>query len=153
MSNDSNTRRRRSTAERIADLQAEIERQKQRVAERERKAARKRELPASIKRIPRLAKSLQEFSALAREDGRQDVANSVSLFLAGLQRVYDEEQAKRTPAAPIAADDERSEPTVELEPRPRAAGSSDDAERRFDERLRSVVKEQSAKEQSAERDR
>lgn len=145
MSNDAKTRRHRTTAERIADLQAEIERQKRKVADRERKAALKRELPPSIKRIPRLAKSLQEFSALATADGRQDVANSVSMFLAGLQRVYQEEQSRRTEPEPVDDDaaEAAAEEQVEVTPSPRRSKAPvDDAERRFDERLRSVAKEQ-----------
>lgn len=146
MSDDAKKRRWRSTDERIADLQSEIEKQKRKLIERKQREAKKRELPPSIKRIPSLAKKLQEFAALATEDERMDVANSVSMFLAGLQRVYDEEVAKRAEPEPVAelgedeADATGASDAGTLEPRPRRAPRGDDAERRFDERLRKVAR-------------
>lgn len=152
MSNDAKKRRWRSTEERIADLQQEIESQKRKMLERKQREAKRRELPKSIKQIPRLAKKLQEFSTLAMEDERQDIANSVSMFLAGLQRVYDEEVAKRAEPEPVTEVDSADEEAgagaaVELEPRARRAPRGEaDAERRFDERLRKVARETAADE-------
>lgn len=170
------TRRRRSADERIADLEAKIEEQKKRLEQKTLRAAKKRELPASIKRIPTLAKRLRAFADLAEADGRADLSTSVSMFLAGLQRVYDEEHAKRSepivepeigtdntasvprsnegPPATQALERRDSRPgnygtattrTVgELTPSPRRRETNQrpatEAERRFDERLRSIAR-------------
>ena len=87
----------RSAEERIAELEHQIEVQKQKLAKRR----AKRELPAVIKDIPRVQKRLQRFAQLAVDDGRQDIANSVSLFLAGLNRIYSEAKAPE----PVAVED------------------------------------------------
>ncbi|QDU85533.1 hypothetical protein Pla163_26650 [Planctomycetes bacterium Pla163] len=151
-------RRRRSVDERIADLEKQIEEQKQRLERKARRAAKKRELPNSIKRIPQLAKRLRAFADLAEADGRADLSTSVSMFLAGLQRVYDEENSKRaeplvapndeTDGAAIdagrstsrASTDDRSRSELTPAPRRRDLRPATEAERRFDERLRSVAR-------------
>ncbi|MEO0649382.1 MAG: hypothetical protein AAFZ65_01740, partial [Planctomycetota bacterium] len=65
----------------------------------ERKA--KTEVPPVIKDIPRVQKRLQRFAQLAVDNDRQDIANSVSMFLAGLNRIYSE----ATPPAPVAVEE------------------------------------------------
>jgi hypothetical protein len=156
------TRHRRSVDERIADLEAQIEAQKKRLEQKARRTAKKRELPISIKRIPQVAKRLRAFADLAEADGRADLSISVSMFLAGLQRVYDEENAKRaepladTPneaspdsiepvresarATRDASTDDRSRDALTPAPRRRDQQPATEAERRFDERLRSVAR-------------
>ena len=81
--------RRRTDDERIADLERQIEEQRQRIREREAKA---REINPAVKEIPRIAKRLQRFAQLAMDENRQDIANSTSMFLAGLHRIYEEER-------------------------------------------------------------
>lgn len=88
---------RRTDEERIADLQAEIAKQKNRIEKRERMEREKREVLPSIKAIPKVTKQLHKLAEQAREDDRHDVANSVHLFLVGLQRIYDEELASKRP--------------------------------------------------------
>jgi len=107
-SNDNQRRKRRSYEDRIAELEAEIARQKNKLVVKKEKAAKKRELSESVKGIPKIAKKLQEFAALAHADKRMDIFNSVSLFLAGLQRMYDQEVAARV-AEELEPDVEESE--------------------------------------------
>ena len=84
----------RSAEERIADLERQIEQHREKLRRRKAKTS----LPAVIKDIPRVQKRLQKFAQLAVDDGHQDIANSVSLFLAGLDRIY-QEAAAPEPAA------------------------------------------------------
>ena len=88
---------RRSEAERIADLEAEIARQEAKIQDRERKQREARELSPVAKAIPKVRKHLENLAAVATENDRQDVANSVHLFLMGLQRVYEEELSTKRP--------------------------------------------------------
>ncbi|MEZ5979425.1 MAG: hypothetical protein R3F34_14565 [Planctomycetota bacterium] len=148
-------RARRSYEQRIADLQAELERQKSLAEAKKRRAAEKRELPASIKQIPKIAKTLQAFADKALEDKRQDIFNSVSLFLAGLQRIHQEELANRSEPEDIGSTDGEFD-ADEGGPRRcalrggRAAaaargareGAASPAERAFDERLKSVARDE-----------
>lgn len=80
---------RRTPEERIADLEAEIAKQKDKI--RERKAKREAVSPV-VKEIPKLAKRLQQFAQLATDHGRYDIANTTSMFLAGLHRIHEEER-------------------------------------------------------------
>lgn len=88
---------RRSDDERIADLEAEIARQQEKIQDRERKKRESRELSPVAKAIPKVQKHLEALADVAREHDRQDVANSVHLFLIGLQRTYEEELSKKRP--------------------------------------------------------
>jgi hypothetical protein len=119
-SNESQRRKRRSYEDRIAELEAEIARQKHKLVAKKEKASKKRELPESVKGIPKIAKKLQEFAALAHADKRMDIFNSVSLFLAGLQRMYDQEVAAR--------EVEELEPEAEASQPPEADRDADRAE-------------------------
>lgn len=93
----------RSPDERIADLEQQIELQKQKLARKNAKTA----LPAVIKDIPRVQKRLQKFAQLAVDDGRQDIANSVSMFLAGLNRIYAEAKTPDPVAVEPDPDDDQ----------------------------------------------
>lgn len=145
-------RQRRTYEDRIAELESQIQRQKEKLTVKKERIAKKREVPASIKSIPKIAKKLQDFAALALADKRMDVFNSVSMFLAGLQRMYQEEMAQRvdefedeepevesddfdeeelTPKKPLprtarAIDEVRSTRTNEAAPRAREAARRDD---------------------------
>ena len=88
---------RRSDDERIADLEAEILRQQTKIQDRERKQREARELSPVAKAIPKVRKHLEGLAEVATAHDRQDVANSVHLFLIGLQRVYEEELSAKRP--------------------------------------------------------
>ncbi len=88
---------RRSADERIADLEAEIARQQEKIQDRARKRRESRELSPVAKAIPKAKKHLEALAEVAQETDRHDVANSVHLFLVGLQRIYDEEFSKKRP--------------------------------------------------------
>ena len=88
---------RRSADERIADLEAEIAKQQAKIQDRERKKRESRELSPVAKAIPKVKKHLEALAEVAKEHDRQDVANSVHLFLIGLQRTYEEELSKKRP--------------------------------------------------------
>lgn len=124
-------RERRTYEDRIAELEAQIQRQKEKLTVKKERIAKKREVPNSIKSIPKIAKKLQEFATLALNDKRMDVFNSVSMFLAGLQRMYEQEMAQR---AEEVDDDEVEVETEELadeeitpkKPLPRTSRANDD---------------------------
>lgn len=92
--------RHRSAEERIADLEKQIELQKDKL----RQQRAKKELAPVIKDIPRVQKRLQKFAQLAMDDGRRDIANSTTMFLAGLNRIYQEAKAPE----PVEVDETES---------------------------------------------
>ena len=83
--------RRRTDEERIADLERQIELEKQKIAKQKEAEQRKREINPAVKKIPQLAKHLQKFSQTAVDHGRLDLSNMVTMFLVGLQRIHSEE--------------------------------------------------------------
>lgn len=83
--------RRRSDDERIADLERQIHVERERLKKKEAAERAKRELNPAVKKIPQLAKHLQNFSQLAVDHGRLDLSNMVTMFLVGLQRIHGEE--------------------------------------------------------------
>lgn len=76
--------RRRSDADRIAEMEAKI------VALREKIETRDRADQAVVDEVPRIQKRLREFAQLAMSHGRHDVANSTMAFMAGLERMKDD---------------------------------------------------------------
>ena len=80
---------RRTDDERIADLERQIELQKEKIATRR---AKEREVSPVVKEIPKIARRLQKFAQLAMDNNRADIANSTSMFLAGLHRIHEEER-------------------------------------------------------------
>ena len=92
--------KRRTDEERIADLQRQIELEKERLAARKDAERKKREVNPAVKKIPQLAKHLQKFSQLAVDNGRLDLSNMVTMFLVGLHRIYDEESAAKAQDLP-----------------------------------------------------
>jgi hypothetical protein len=75
---------RRSDEERIAALQAKIEMLRSKAVE----AARPDQIV--LREAPKLHKKLREFAQLAHDHGRNDVANSIVAFMAGLDRMIQE---------------------------------------------------------------
>jgi molecular chaperone GrpE (heat shock protein) len=71
---------RRSDEELIDELQKKIADIKNRV-ERS-----KRQDSAVVKEFPKLQRRLRDFAQIAADNGREDVANSTTAFLAGLER-------------------------------------------------------------------
>lgn len=88
------TYRRRTDAERIADLELQIERERERLEKQKAAERAKREINPAVKKIPQLAKHLQKFSQLAVDNDRLDLSNMVTMFLVGLQRIHSEETEK-----------------------------------------------------------
>lgn len=83
---------RRSEEQRIADLEKRIsELQARQSAKEERAKARERQRSEVLREIPKIRKRLLKFSQLAMDNGRMDIANSVTAFLAGLDRFRDED--------------------------------------------------------------
>ena len=75
---------RRSDEERIAALQAKIEMLRSKAVEASRPDQ------AVLREAPKLHKKLREFAQLAHDHGRNDVANSIVAFMAGLDRMIQE---------------------------------------------------------------
>ena len=75
---------RRSDEERIADLESKIALIKSRVE------AKKRRDSVVLREVPKIQRSLQKFAQLATDHGREDIANSATAFLAGLERMLDD---------------------------------------------------------------
>jgi hypothetical protein len=123
-------RERRTYEDRIAELEAQIQRQKEKLTVKKERIAKKREVPTSIKSIPKIAKKLQEFATLALNDKRMDVFNSVSMFLAGLQRMYEQEMAQREEAfeeeeVEVEAEELADEELTPKKPLPRTSRASE----------------------------
>jgi hypothetical protein len=124
-------RQRRTYEDRIAELESQIQRQKEKLTVKKERIAKKREVPASIKSIPKIAKKLQDFASLALADKRMDVFNSVSMFLAGLQRMYEQEMAQRAEefedeTDEVETDELADEELTPKKPLPRTAQANDD---------------------------
>lgn len=80
---------RRTDEERLQELQKKLEEMQNKVKERE---AKQRPEPSPVvKKIPRVIKSLREFGAFAHLNGRLDLYNSTTAFVAMLDRTYHEE--------------------------------------------------------------
>ncbi len=86
---------RRTEDEQIEDLQRKIADLQERVERTQR--------PDSVvfKAFPKIQRSLRDFSKLAAENGRADIANSTTAFLAGLDRAVNTppENPARNPRA------------------------------------------------------
>ncbi len=87
------TYRRRTDEERLAELEQKLEQMKQKVE------SRKRQDSPVLKDIPRVQKRLRRFAQLAVDHGREDLANSTLAFVAGLDRVFQEDPGRRRGAA------------------------------------------------------
>ncbi len=88
-------KKRRAPELRIAELEAKIEAQKAKIAERELKRVQKTKLPDSIREIPKIKKKLEAFARLAAADRRTDLVNSVTGFVASLERTHAQALAQR----------------------------------------------------------
>lgn len=78
------TYNRRTPEQQIADLEAEIAKQKAKL-----EAATKAEDPV-LKEIPKLVKRLRKFAQEAHDGKRADIGNSTSAFAASLERMFRE---------------------------------------------------------------
>lgn len=76
------TYRRRTAEERIAELEAEIEKQKGKIAARE-----KADDPV-LRDVPKLLKRLKAFAQTAHDHGRADIANTTTGYLTALERFH-----------------------------------------------------------------
>ncbi len=72
--------RRRSDEDRIAELEEKIS------SIRDRIEARKRRDSPVLREIPKVQRALRKFAQLALDHGREDLANSTTAFVAGLER-------------------------------------------------------------------
>ena len=81
--------RRRSDDERIAELESKIDDLKKKIALRERKDS------PVLKEIPKLRRKLHSFAQLAIDNGREDLSNMTMAFVAGLERVADEDPPEK----------------------------------------------------------
>jgi hypothetical protein len=88
-------KKRRDPEQRISELQAKIEAQRAKIAERERQRIAKGKLPDSIREIPKLKKKLEAFVQLAANDRRLDLMNTVTGFIASLERTHAQAVAER----------------------------------------------------------
>ncbi|HED64757.1 MAG TPA: hypothetical protein ENJ09_04290 [Planctomycetes bacterium] len=85
---------RRTPEERIKELEARILEIKTREASRQ-----KREDPV-IKEIPKVQRRLRKFAQMAMDHNRPDIANTVTAFNAGLERILRSETRRSAPATP-----------------------------------------------------
>ncbi len=76
--------RRRSDADRIAEMEAKISEL------REKSQTRDRADQAVVDELPKVQKRLRDFAQLAMSRGRHDIANSTMAFMAGLERMKDD---------------------------------------------------------------
>lgn len=81
--------KRRSDDERIAELEAKIAEQRKRIALRERQDA------GLLKELPKVRRRLQDFAQKSIDHGREDLSNMTLAFLAGLERVAQEEGPRK----------------------------------------------------------
>jgi molecular chaperone GrpE (heat shock protein) len=79
---------RRTDDERIAELEDRIKSLQAKSAIREKKT------DPVIKEIPKVQRRLQKFAQLAMDHGRQDIANSITAFNSGLERILRSETEK-----------------------------------------------------------
>jgi hypothetical protein len=94
-------RGRRSDAELLADLEAQLAEEKTRLEQEQEELRKRTEINPAVKKIPSLAKQLLGYAQFAMDNGRLDLSNMVAMFLAGLQRIHDTE----TQAAQAALDE------------------------------------------------
>lgn len=100
-SNSKRKYRRRTEEERIEELEERIEELKAKVASKHRKDS------PLLKQVPALQKRLRRFAELAVHCNRQDVYNTTVAFLAGLDRVVNEDQADLKHWNTVAEEDEQ----------------------------------------------
>ena len=74
--------KRRSTEQIVADLEAEIARQKAKIE------ARSKATDPILREIPKLQKRLRKFAQAAHNAKRADIANAASGFASSLDRMY-----------------------------------------------------------------
>lgn len=77
--------RKRNDSDRIAEMEAKI------VALRQKIETRDRADQAVIDEVPKIQKRLRDFAQLAMSLGRHDIANSTMAFMAGLERMKDDQ--------------------------------------------------------------
>ncbi len=88
--------KRRTDDERIADLQRRISDLKARQSAKE-----KKDHPV-LREIPKIQRRLRKFAQLAMDHNRPDIANSITAFNAGLERILrSEEQSSSRRPVPI----------------------------------------------------
>lgn len=76
--------RRRSDADRIAEMEAKIAELREKIHERDRADQ------AVVDAVPKVQKRLRDFAQLAMSHGRHDIANSTMAFMAGLERMKED---------------------------------------------------------------
>ena len=86
--------KRRSDEERIAELQARIE------ALKAKKSARDRKDDPVLREIPKIQRRLRKFAQLAMDNTRPDIANSITAFNAGLERILQSESKAASQSVP-----------------------------------------------------
>jgi molecular chaperone GrpE (heat shock protein) len=91
--------RRRNAEETIAALEQQISDLKSRQVDKERK-----EDPV-LREIPRIQRRLRKFAQLAMDRQRADIANSVTAFVAGLERILSSERAESRRRERVASDE------------------------------------------------
>ena len=85
--------RRRTDAERIAELES-------RIADiKARQSVRAKKNNPVLKEIPKVQRRLRKFAQLAMDNNRPDLANSTTAFNAGLERILRSEVKKASQAA------------------------------------------------------
>lgn len=94
-------RGRRSDAELLAELEAQLAEEKTRLEKEQEELRKRTEINPAVKKIPSLAKHLLGYAQFAMDHRRLDLSNMVAMFLAGLQRIHDTE----TQAAQAALDE------------------------------------------------
>lgn len=77
--------RRRNDSDRIAEMEAKIAELRQKIETRDRADQ------AVVDEVPKIQKRLREFAQLAMSHGRHDIANSTMAFMAGLERMKDDQ--------------------------------------------------------------
>ena len=93
---------RRSDDERIAELEQKI------VELKARQSAKERKSDPVIREIPKIQRRLRKFAQLATDHHRLDIANSIRMFNAGLERVLRSELGQTVPASAPTEEDEAS---------------------------------------------
>ncbi len=73
--------KRRTDDERIADLERRI------VEIKQKQAAKERKQDPVVREIPKIQKRLRKFAQMAMDHNRPDIANSITAFTAGLDRI------------------------------------------------------------------
>ena len=76
--------RRRTDADRIAEMEAKISDLREKIQNRDRADQ------AVVDDVPKVQKRLRDFAQLAMSHGRHDIANSTMAFMAGLERMKED---------------------------------------------------------------